>query len=479
MPGTTIAIAVANPMSRLWRHRTAGIACALWIPAASAQAPPAAGSNAARPNVVLIITDDVGYGDIGSYGAPDIRTPNIDSLARDGVRLTDFYANAPLCSPTRAGLISGRYQQRYAIEAAFGNANTNAVELGLPVTGFSLPQLLKNNGYATALLGKWHLGYKKEFSPNAQGFDYFFGFKSGYIDYYQHTGGDGQPDLFENDTPTRQDGYMTDVITARTTRFIEQNATRPFFVEVAYNAAHWPYQVPDRPSVAVGNARHLQPHDDNTSTRADYVAILERADRGVGDILRTLDRLGLARNTLVIFTNDNGGEWLSRNAPLSNRKWTLWEGGIRVPAILRWPGRLPAGRVSRQVGITMDLSASILAATGTPVPADAGLEGMNILPILEGRAPVVDRTLFWRTAAGGHTQRAVRSGSWKLLVDGNQIMLFDVVKDLGERNDVAGSQQAVARRLRPLLAAWEKDIDAEATARVPGRVAPPPAPLQP
>jgi arylsulfatase A-like enzyme len=359
--------------------------------------------------------------------------------------------------------VTGRYQQRFAIESALGNANT-ATEQGLPASGKSLPQLLKTNGYATALIGKWHLGYKPEFSPNAHGYDYFFGFKSGYIDYYQHTGGDGQPDFFENDKPITEAGDMTDLITARSTRFIEQNAAQPFFLEVAYNAAHWPYQVPDKPSTAIRNAAHLQPHEENTSTRADYVAIMERADQGVGQILRTLDRLNLARNTIVIYTNDNGGEWLSRNAPLFSRKWTLWEGGIRVPAMVRWPGRIPAGRVSPQVGITMDFSASILAATGTQVPADARLEGMNILPILEGRAPVVDRTLFWRTNAGNHVQRAVRQGDWKYILDGNTPMVFDVRKDVSERNDLTNQQQAVARRLRPLLDAWEKDVDAEAMA---------------
>jgi len=422
-----------------------------------AQAPPAA----SRPNVVLVITDDVGYADIGSYGAKDIKTPNIDSLARDGVKLTDFYANGPMCSPTRAGLVTGRYQQRFAIEAALGGVST-APEQGLPATGRSLPQLLKNAGYATALLGKWHLGYKPEYSPNAHGYDYFFGFKSGYVDYYQHTDGAGRPDLFENDMPVAEAGYMTDIITAKSTRFIEQNAARPFFVEVAYNAGHWPYQPPDRPSVAPGNARHVMPHEEGTSTRADYVAMMERADLGVGRILRTLDRLNLSRNTIVIFTNDNGGEWLARNAPLFNRKWTLWEGGIRVPALVRWPGRIPAGKVSPQVGITMDLGASILAVAGATVPATARLEGMNLFPILEGRAPVVERTLFWRTNTGGHNQRAVRSGDWKLMVDGNHFLVFDVRKDVGERNDVANEQQALARRLQSQLTAWESDVNAEA-----------------
>ena len=424
---------------------------------AAAQSPAAT-----KPNVVLIVTDDVGYGDLGSYGAPDIKTPSIDSLARDGVKLTDFYA-APQCTPTRAALISGRYQQRFRLEAAMGGPKT-APNSGLPATGYSLPQLLKNNGYATGLIGKWHLGYKPEFSPNAHGFDYFFGFKSGYIDYYQHTDGDGESDLFENNSPVRVDGYMTDLITERSIRFIDDHAAAPFFLEVTYNAAHWPFQVPDHPSTAAGHARFVQPEENDTATRKDYVAMLERADQGIGQILQALKRRGLDRNTLVIYTQDNGGEWVSRNAPLFNRKGTVWEGGIRVPAIFRWPGHIPAGKVSGQVGIIQDVTATILAATGTTVPSAARPEGINLLPMLEGRSPIVERTLFFRFGTGPTKQIAVRQGSWKLLVDGAKRFVFDLSKDVGERNDLANQRQDVAQRLRPLIAAWEADVDAEAKA---------------
>ncbi len=417
-----------------------------------------------RPNVVLIVTDDAGYGDLGSYGAPDIKTPNLDSLAKTGTRFTDFYANASTCTPTRAGLISGRYQQRFALERPLSAVRVDG-EFGLPATAHSLPRLLANHGYATALIGKWHLGYKPEFSPGAHGFHYFFGLKAGYGDYYQHTDSDGQPDLYENDKPVTVAGYMTDLITERSLKFIADRAAQPFFLEVAYTAPHWPYQVPDHPSVAVGNSRHVMPFDENPDTRADYAQMLERVDRGVGEILAALDKLGLSRNTIVIFTNDNGGEWLSRNAPLTHRKFTLWEGGIRVPTLVRWPGRVPAGRVTPQVGITMDLSASILAATGSPVPAEARLDGINLFPVLEGRTPVVERTLFWRVQTGGLNQRAVRSGDMKLLVDGTaRFLLFNVRKDLGERDDLAEQQTAVVRRLRQQLLAWEKDVDAEAKA---------------
>lgn len=443
------------------------LACVCWTAAATstlgqpmAQAP---------PNVVVILTDDMGYGDLGSYGATDIRTPNIDSLARDGVRMTDFYSNAPVCTPTRAGLITGRYQQRYGLQAPLTSEGTPGGDVGLPSRGRSLPHLLAQRGYATALVGKWHLGYRQEFSPAAHGFGYFFGLKSGYHDFYAHTGGDGRPDLWENDRQVVVDGYTTDLITQRSIRFLEQQAAGPFFLEIAYNAPHWPYQPPDRPSVAADHARHVRPWDAETSTRADYAAMVERVDRGVGEVLQTLDRLDLARRTIVIFTNDNGGEWLASNGPLFNRKASVWEGGIRVPALIRWPGRIPAGTVSGQVGITMDLAASILAATGTTVPADTRLDGLDLFPTLEGRAPEVPRTLFWRTGSPIKQQWAVRSGDWKLVLDGLSPFVFNVRTDPGERDNLTSHRQDVARRLRPLLEAWEKDVDAEfkgsATAR--------------
>jgi len=429
--------------------------------AAIALAVPAAAQpgQSARPNVVLIITDDVGYGDIGSYGAPDVKTPNIDSLAKAGTRLTDFYA-APSCSPTRAALLTGRYQQRVRIEVPLASVRA-ASDQGLRPTGRTLPQLLKNNGYRTGLIGKWHLGYKKEFSPIAHGFDYFFGFKSGLIDYYQHTDSDGQRDLFENEEPTHVDGYSTDMFTERSIKFIEESGGAPFFLEVAYNAAHWPFQVPDHPSVAPGNARFVQPQDEHTSTRQDYVAILERADRGVGQILAALERKGLTRNTLVIFTNDNGGEWLSRNAPLFHRKQSVWEGGIRVPAIFKWPGHVPAGKTSAQVGIVMDLTATILAVTNSTVPPEARLEGMNLLPLLQD-GKRVERTLFFRYTLPARRQRAVRQGDWKLMLDGQNPMLFNLATDIGERNDLANQRLDIVSRLFPLIGQWEQDVDAEA-----------------
>lgn len=417
---------------------------------------------ASRPNVILIITDDVGYGDIGSYGARDIRTPNIDRLAREGTRFTDFYAQ-PQCTPTRAALITGRYQQRVRMERALGTVGPS-LEQGLPATGRSLPQLVKNGGYATGLIGKWHLGFKPEFSPNAHGFDYFYGFLAGYTDFYHHTrGSDGAADLYENGRAIADSGYMTDLITARSLQFIDSNKAKPFFLEIAYNAAHWPFQPPGHPSRAANNSAFQGPGDSIPATRKDYAAMLEDVDAGVGRILARLERLGLSANTLVIFTNDNGGEWLSSNAPLFHRKDTLWEGGIRVPLIMRWPGHVPAGRTSAQTGITMDLSATILDAARSTIPEGAALEGQSLLPLIASRT-LLERPLFWRIDTPVRQQRAVRRGDWKLLVDGDDLLLFNLRTDIGERHDLASQRPDLVRRLRDELAAWEAMVDAEAKA---------------
>jgi arylsulfatase A-like enzyme len=428
---------------------------------------------ARRPNIVLVMSDDMGYADLSSYGATDIKTPNIDSLGRDGVRLTDFYSNGVLCSPTRAGLINGRYQQRYLIDSVIGGTTPP-----LKITGESLPLMLKNSGYATGLVGKWHLGSTVETGPRAHGFEYFFGFLGSHIDFYHHNRGMAAPDLWENDTsiyPQFDGEYMTDLITSRSIRFIEQSAAanRPFFVDVAYNAPHWPYQPPGKPSPSPGTGAQQLPQQDSTATRADYAAMVEAVDNGVGRILQTLERLGLTNNTIVIFTNDNGGEWLSDGGPLFNRKWTVWEGGIRVPALIKWPGHIQPGQVSRQVGITMDLSASLIAAAGATVPKD--YDGINLFPILEGRSPEVERTLYWRTNVGNRSMRAVRNGDWKLVVDANQLFVFNVRQDVGERNDLTFRRTDIANRLRPMLTKWEQDMDAEARVHFPDSTSTPAA----
>ena len=425
------------------------------VAAASAQTAPA------KPNVVLIVADDLGYGDLSSYGAPDIKTPNLDRLAKEGIRLTNYYANAPVCTPTRAALISGRYQQRVGLERPLDtNPATGHLDLGLPVTGKSLPQLMKNAGYATALMGKWHLGFNPEFGPNAHGFEYFFGYRAGYIDWYAHVRGDGAPDIWENDKQITFDGYFDHEVVKRAETFIGAHTQSPFFLEVALGAPHWPFQSPHRASVAVrkgGQSMYQQPADPNPPTRADYAAIVEDEDAGIGRLLATLQERGLARNTLVIFISDNGGEWLSRNDPFFHRKDTIWEGGIRVPALVRWPGQLPSGKVSSQMAITMDLTRTILGVAGANLDGTR-FEGIDLLPLLKGSAPAIERTFFWRV----FEQRAVRSGQWKFLSDHGQQLLFDVTRDPGERHDVAREHPDLVVKLKAQVEAWEKDVDAEA-----------------
>lgn len=419
-------------------------------PLAAAAPQSAPTSRQSKPNVIFILVDDMGYADIGSYGAKDIKTPNLDRLAREGVRLTDTYANGPVCTPTRAGFLTGRYQQRVGLEWALLPTDKEA---GLPVAETSLARMLKAGGYRTALFGKWHLGFKPEFGPNAHGFDEFFGILGGNVDMYSHRNRLGTPDLYEKTRAVERPGYMTELITDCAVSFVGQKRSDPFFMYVAYNAVHWPFQPPGDPR-DIRNAETWL-----AGTRADYARMLESVDRGVGRVLAELDRRGSAKDTLVIFTNDNGGERLSLNTPLSNRKGTLWEGGIRVPAILRWPGGLPANAVSNLPTMTMDFTASILAATNTLPPAGRLLDGINILPVLQRREPPPERTLFWRIDRANLKQEAARKGRWKYLRDNTKELLFDLHEDVGERHDVGAANPAVLSELRQSFAQWERDVD--------------------
>lgn len=405
------------------------------------------------PNVVVILVDDMGYGDIGSYGVTDIRTPQLDRIAREGVRLTSFYANGPVCTPTRAAFITGRYQQRVGLEWAI---LANQREPGLLTTEPSLARLLKQNAYKTGLFGKWHLGFKPEFGPNAHGFDEFFGILGGNVDMYTHRNINGDLDLYEQTRPVERSGYLTDLLTDKSVEFIERNADRPFFLYVAYNAVHLPFQPPGRP----GDRRTR----DNwqQGTRDDYARMLESVDANIGRILDVLDRRELARDTLLIFTNDNGGERLSRNSPFFHHKGTLWEGGLRVPCLVRWPDRLPAGVSWNEPAITMDLTATILAATGTRSSTDRPLDGRDLLPALTGVQDGRPRTLCWRIDRDDRKQKAARKGRWKYVRDGSIDLLFDMERDPGEREDVSYQHPEIVRELKAALEAWERDVARDA-----------------
>ena len=406
-----------------------------------------------RPNVVFILADDLGYGDLGCYGAPDIRTPNLDRLAKSGVRMTDFHSNGPVCTPTRCALMTGRYQQRVGgLEWAI---HPGVKRLGLPGGEPTIADRLKAAGYATAMSGKWHLGYTPDRAPNAHGFDRFFGLLSGNHDYVSHREVNGEPDLYLNEHVVTMPGYSTDLITRHALRWLDEIKGGPFFLYVAYNAPHFPFQGPD----ATGP---VAPKDFNAGDRATYVKMVEAMDAGVGTILDRLDALGLSKDTLVVFTSDNGGAQLSRNLPATRMKGTLWEGGIRVPCIARWPGVIPAGRESSQVGITMDWSATILKLAGaTPAP-HRPLDGIDLLPILKGDRGDEPRLLFWRRVdpRGIKTHRAVRDGDWKYIeeTDGKRF-LYDLPADLAEARNLAQSKPELVASMRRKMDRWEAEVD--------------------
>lgn len=420
---------------------------------------------AGRPNVIFVLVDDLGYADTGAYGCTDIATPNIDRLAKEGVKFTDFYSNAPVCTPTRCAFITGRWQQRTGLEWAIGFTGVQTVRdgdtwrpepdifaLGLPTSENSIARMLKDAGYATGCVGKWHLGFKPEYSPNAHGFDEYFGNLGGHADFYTHRYKDGTRQMMENDKPIEVTGYLTDLYNARAVEFIERHTTAPFFLYVPYNAVHFPFQVPDKPD------SRMDPDHMYVGTRADYKLMTERVDRGVGEMLTALEKHGIADDTLFIFSSDNGGERLSDNRPLFNHKQSLWEGGIRVPCLMRWPAGLPKGRDTKQAAITMDLTATILAACGTSPTRP--LDGIDLLPMLRGERSPVERTFCWRVARGDRHQQAVRHGKWKYVLDGALPMLFDLENDIGERVDLGYRTPEKLRELEALYAAWEKDVDA-------------------
>ncbi len=424
------------------------------------------GAKSQRPNIVLILADDLGYGDIACYGCPDTRTPNIDRIAAEGVRFTSFYSNGPECSPTRTALLTGRYQHRVGgLECAIGTGNVGRYDdairlrqthdLGLPASETSIAKMLRSAGYATGVCGKWHLGYEPKFFPSNHGFDYWFGPVGGATDYFHHCESTGQPAVYRNGEVVNREGYLTDLITEESVDFIRRNARRPFFLYVTYTAPHTPYLGPNdkRPT-------YIPESDYNKGSRETYVAMVERMDQGVGGILNALRDNGLAENTLVVFMSDNGGTNMGRNAPFSGNKGNVFEGGIRVPCVARWPGVLRQGTVSQQPCMTMDFSASILRGAGAQSPRP--LDGIDVLKLVEAGRPVQSRTLFWRARRGESTRKAVREGDWKYIAlhtgDKVQEYLFELAADPQEKSNLLGEQPETAKRLRQLLSEWEDRV---------------------
>lgn len=403
-----------------------------------------------RPNLIFILTDDLGYGDLSCYGRPDYNTPNLDALAAQGTRLTDAYAAFPVCTPTRTAFITGRYPQRTSVglfePLPFPEGLGEAVETaGLEPGHPTVASLLKNEGYDTALVGKWHLGYAPQFNPTEHGFDEFFGHLGGGVDYHAYTDGDGEPDLYENDMPVQREGYLTDILTERAVEFVSRRRDAPFFLFLSYNAPHWPWDTPtyDEPAFGLG--------DSGGGSLTAFREMMQNLDGNVGRVLAALRESGLEEDTLVIFTSDNGGERFSYNWPLSGAKAELREGGVRVPALVRWPGIIPAGTVSDQAAITMDWSATLLAAGGAAPAPDFPLDGEDLLPVLQGEGPH-ERLFLWRYAAAD--QDAVRRGDWKYLRSGEDEYLFNLAEDVREQADLKDLEPEVLAQLKGEFADW-------------------------
>jgi arylsulfatase A-like enzyme len=401
-----------------------------------------------RPNIVLIVTDYMGATDIGPYGATDIQTPSLDSLAAQGVRFTNYYAAAPICGPSRAAMMSGQYPARIGFENNIGEGND-----GLDASIATLPALLKAQGYRTGLFGKWHLGHSATTDPIAHGFDEFIGYHNWSIHHYTHRNDSGEEALTKQRDVVERDGYLTEIITDESIRFMERQRDHPFFAFVSYNATLPPFLGPDLPE-----SQWDAPFDNSHATREDYVAMVEALDAGIGKLLAAIDDLDLAENTLVIFTYDHNGRHLARNAPFSGGFATVNEGGIRVPLIMRWPTRLGANALEDRSAIGMDITATALAAGGI-APEPLGLDGRDLLEDSEGDA---ERSFFWRIQLGDFGQAAVRRGKWKLLVhrfvtfSRPSVYLYDLEQDPGESSDLYHARQALAEDMYRELLAWEE-----------------------
>jgi len=359
-----------------------------------------------------------------------------------------------VCTPTRCAFATGRYPQRLEVGLREPLKDRKVeIDIGLPPAHPTVASRLKASGYDTALIGKWHLGWKPEFGPNHHGYDEFFGILGGAADYFTHSG-----DLWENLTPVRRVGYLTDLLSDRAVAYIQRQHARPFYLSLHYTAPHSPWEGPE--DAAIGHEDHGDGPMIKGGSLKIYGAMMKNMDAGIGRVLRALSRARLDRNTLVIFTSDNGGERYSFNWPFSFQKMHLWEGGLRVPAIVRWPGVIPAGRSTDQAAVTMDWTATMLASGGATADPAYPLDGEDLLPVCSGARAAYDRTLFWRTIQ----RDAARMGRWKYLKDSGVERLFDVVADPGEKNDLRSAQPQVFDAIRKQFDAWNGQMLPKPTA---------------
>jgi arylsulfatase A-like enzyme len=431
-----------RPISRrdLVRGAATGMA-ALALGIESKAAPPPA----RPPNIVFILADDLGFADVACYGRPDLRTPNIDHLAAEGVRFLQAYANSAVCSATRTALITGRYQDRLRI--GLEEPLTNA-DVGLEPSHPTLPSLLGKAGYSSTLIGKWHLGVLPKFGPLKSGYDHFYGFRGGALDYYTHSSPVGRQDLWDDDVPLHQSGYLTELLGSRAVDVVNGYAKsgRPFMISLHFSAPHWPWEAPgDEAESERLRAAGKGLFDVDGGSQRTYQRMIEAMDLQIGRVLEALQARGLTHNTIVIFTSDNGGERFADTWPFTGKKTELLEGGLRIPSVISWPAGIPRGRTTDQVAISMDWLPTLLAAAGTTPDPAYPTDGMNLLPALTGSAPSVPRKLYWRYKA--RAQRAMRDGDLKFLKILDHTFLFDVVADPLERANLKHRRKDDYRRL--------------------------------
>lgn len=410
----------------------------------------------AAPNVIILYSDDAGYADFGFQPncAEDMQnlTPNIDSIARDGVRFTNAYMSGCVCSPSRAGLMTGRYQGRFGYDNNLPPGTKSGLDLG---ETFGVKRLQKV-GYTTGLVGKWHLGYPAEYHPNERGFDSFYGLLQGSRSYYPIKEVSKHRVILDNQTPTDEEGYVTDRFGDAAVRFIEENREEPFFLFVSFTAPHSPNQ-PNKKDL--DRIQHIE-----QKRRRNYAGLVVSLDDNVGKILKAIEDNGIADNTLVIFTNDNGGQTATgaNNGQLKGKKGTLWEGGVRVPWAMRWPAKIKPESVIDTPTISLDILPTIVEAAGKPIEEDWKLDGRSFLPLLTGDSDTLaDRTLYWRQH-GSKGNIALRDGNWKLIHNRSepqaQPQLYDLAEDIGESSDLAAQHPKIVADLTQKLTQWESQL---------------------
>lgn len=411
---------------------------------------PRVGTASEKPNIILILADDLGFGDLGCYGSDRFETPHLDALAAGGLRFTDFHSNGAVCSPTRAALLTGRYQQRAGISGVVTAANHR--HTGLDVRETTFAELLRGAGYATALFGKWHLGYLPTYNPVRQGFDTFVGYVSGNVDYHNHLDQTGREDWWSQDKLAPETGYTTDLITEHGVAFIQRHRDRPFLLYLAHEAPHYPYQGRrDPPRYIPGRGRTKDP-----VSPAVYKEMIEVMDEGVGRVVKAVQDAGLTERTLIVFFSDNGPAGPGSAGSWRGRKGQPWEGGHRVPAIAWWPGRIEPGRVSDQPAMGMDLFPTAAAVAGIPVPDHLALDGVNLLPHLLEARPIAPRPLFWQYRAW----LAIRDGDHKLVLSEADArpVLYNLRSDPGETTDLSEKRPDVTETLLNRLRAWDQAV---------------------